>query len=88
VHVVGVVGFVVLHTDSDGIVVFVSRAAFQALHKACETARVCNYYPFAGSLSHTWIGYYLSEMTTEVVSLNEWLVSMSQDSRLCNNSGG
>jgi protein phosphatase slingshot len=47
-------------------------AAFQALHKACETARVCNYYPFAGSLSHTWIGYYLSEMTTEVVSLNEW----------------
>ena len=49
------------------------RAAFQALHKACENARRYNYYPAAGSLSHTWIGYYLSEMTNEVVSLNEWL---------------
>ncbi|XP_062521631.1 protein phosphatase Slingshot homolog 2-like isoform X2 [Corticium candelabrum] len=47
-------------------------AAFQALHKACENARRYNYYPAAGSLSHTWIGYYLSEMTNEVVSLNEW----------------
>eukprot|EP00118_Oscarella_pearsei_P028900 m.3226 g.3226 ORF g.3226 m.3226 type:complete len:1000 (+) comp9155_c0_seq1:112-3111(+) len=47
-------------------------AAFQALHKACELARSCNY--FLGGLSHTWIGYYQTQLTSDLVSLGEWNV--------------
>ena len=42
---------------------FFLRAAFQALHKACELARAYNYY--LDGLSHTSSAYYKTLLTGE-----------------------
>ncbi|KPP74979.1 protein phosphatase Slingshot2-like [Scleropages formosus] len=45
-------------------------SALQSLHKACEVARVQNYYP--GSLFLTWVSYYQSRVSSDQVCINEW----------------
>ncbi|OCT94007.1 hypothetical protein XELAEV_18011670mg [Xenopus laevis] len=45
-------------------------SALQSLHKACEIARVNNYY--AGSLFLTWVSYYESRINSDQCSINEW----------------
>ncbi|XP_029467063.1 protein phosphatase Slingshot homolog 2 isoform X2 [Rhinatrema bivittatum] len=45
-------------------------SALQSLHKACEVARVHNYYP--GSLFLTWVSYYESHINSDQASINEW----------------
>ncbi|XP_051491422.1 protein phosphatase Slingshot homolog 2 isoform X2 [Apus apus] len=45
-------------------------SALQSLHKACEVARVNNYYP--GSLFLTWVSYYESHINSDQSSVNEW----------------
>ncbi|XP_041439260.1 protein phosphatase Slingshot homolog 2 isoform X2 [Xenopus laevis] len=45
-------------------------SALQSLHKACEIARVNNYY--AGSLFLTWVSYYESHINSDQCSVNEW----------------
>ncbi|ELV12116.1 Protein phosphatase Slingshot like protein 2 [Tupaia chinensis] len=52
-----------IHLDGDG-------SALQSLHKACEVARVHNYYP--GSLFLTWVSYYESHINSDQSSVNEW----------------
>uniref|UniRef100_F7DVP7 protein-serine/threonine phosphatase n=1 Tax=Equus caballus TaxID=9796 RepID=F7DVP7_HORSE len=46
------------------------RSALQSLHKACEVARMHNYYP--GSLFLTWVSYYESHINSDQSSVNEW----------------
>lgn len=45
-------------------------SALQSLHKACEVARMHNYYP--GSLFLTWVSYYESHINSDQSSVNEW----------------
>ncbi|XP_004911757.2 protein phosphatase Slingshot homolog 2 isoform X2 [Xenopus tropicalis] len=45
-------------------------SALQSLHKACEIARINNYYP--GSLFLTWVSYYESHINSDQCSINEW----------------
>ncbi|XP_077167405.1 protein phosphatase Slingshot homolog 2 isoform X2 [Paroedura picta] len=45
-------------------------SALQSLHKACEVARIHNYYP--GSLFLTWVSYYESHINSDQSSVNEW----------------
>ncbi|XP_074779400.1 protein phosphatase Slingshot homolog 2 isoform X4 [Athene noctua] len=45
-------------------------SALQSLHKACEVARLNNYYP--GSLFLTWVSYYESHINSDQLSVNEW----------------
>ncbi|XP_073902615.1 protein phosphatase Slingshot homolog 2 isoform X2 [Castor canadensis] len=45
-------------------------SALQSLHKACEVARINNYYP--GSLFLTWVSYYESHINSDQSSVNEW----------------
>ncbi|KAJ6657328.1 hypothetical protein lerEdw1_002695 [Lerista edwardsae] len=45
-------------------------SALQSLHKACEVARLNNYYP--GSLFLTWVSYYESHINSDQSSVNEW----------------
>ncbi|XP_030078053.1 protein phosphatase Slingshot homolog 2 isoform X2 [Microcaecilia unicolor] len=45
-------------------------SALQSLHKACEVARLHNYYP--GSLFLTWVSYYESHINSDQASVNEW----------------
>ncbi|XP_061461323.1 protein phosphatase Slingshot homolog 2 [Rhineura floridana] len=45
-------------------------SALQSLHKACEVARINNYYP--GSLFLTWVSYYESRINSDQSSVNEW----------------
>ncbi|XP_053131342.1 protein phosphatase Slingshot homolog 2 isoform X3 [Hemicordylus capensis] len=45
-------------------------SALQSLHKACEVARLSNYYP--GSLFLTWVSYYESHINSDQASVNEW----------------
>ncbi|XP_072325720.1 protein phosphatase Slingshot homolog 2-like isoform X2 [Scyliorhinus torazame] len=45
-------------------------SALQSLHKACEIARMHNYYP--GSLYLTWISYYESRINSNQAFVNEW----------------
>ncbi|XP_078080992.1 protein phosphatase Slingshot homolog 2-like isoform X2 [Mustelus asterias] len=45
-------------------------SALQSLHKACEVARMHNYYP--GSLYLTWISYYESRINSNQTFINEW----------------
>uniref|UniRef100_A0A673V3C1 protein-serine/threonine phosphatase n=1 Tax=Suricata suricatta TaxID=37032 RepID=A0A673V3C1_SURSU len=52
-----------IHLDGDG-------SALQSLHKACEVARMHNYYP--GSLFLTWVSYYESHINSDQSSVNEW----------------
>ncbi|GAB5580709.1 protein phosphatase Slingshot homolog 2 isoform X3 [Prionailurus iriomotensis] len=46
------------------------ESALQSLHKACEVARMHNYYP--GSLFLTWVSYYESHINSDQSSVNEW----------------
>ncbi|XP_044285892.1 protein phosphatase Slingshot homolog 2 isoform X1 [Varanus komodoensis] len=45
-------------------------SALQSLHKACEVARIHNYYP--SSLFLTWVSYYESHINSDQASVNEW----------------
>ena len=47
-----------------------SRTTLQTLYQATESARQNNYY--VGGLSHTWMTYYLSQLTDDYLIRNEW----------------
>ncbi|KAL4608459.1 hypothetical protein GN956_G24470 [Arapaima gigas] len=45
-------------------------SALQSLHKACDVARIQNYYP--SSLFLTWVSYYQSQVCSDQACINEW----------------
>ncbi|CAI8002770.1 Protein phosphatase Slingshot homolog 1 [Geodia barretti] len=46
------------------------RTTLQSLYQSTENARVNNYY--VGGLSHTWMSFYLAQLTDDCLIRNEW----------------
>ncbi|XP_064619312.1 uncharacterized protein LOC135482827 isoform X2 [Lineus longissimus] len=67
-------GFIVTSSDRSYILKPVSVqamwSALQSLHKALEISRT--HYYFAGGLTHTWLGYYESKISSDRHAINEW----------------
>ena len=51
---------------------FHCRTTLQSLYQSTENARVNNYY--VGGLSHTWMSFYLAQLTDDCLIRNEWYV--------------
>ena len=53
---------------------FHCRTTLQSLYQSTENARVNNYY--VGGLSHTWMSFYLAQLTDDCLIRNEWYVQL------------